>query len=129
MIKAANKKIKPFLIFVSFLLNFWIIIQIIITIVGPIKENPPKPKTKSIPGRSKAAALDKNEIAKRGMDHKRKLWSFLRNGNVRINAPMGITKNWMPPQEASPKVSIIPEPIIFAMAIFLFFVLIPLRKR
>jgi hypothetical protein len=48
-------------------------IQIIIMIVGPIKENPPKPKTKSTPGLSNKPAVDRNDTTKRGIAQRRKL--------------------------------------------------------
>ena len=80
--------------------------------VGPIKETPPNPKTKDSPGLSKKETEIRNDATKSGMDHTRKLRSFLTNGKTKMKAPIGITKNCIPPQEANPKLRIIPEETI-----------------
>ena len=129
IINRAHNKINPLRVFVSFLLNFWIIIQIIKKIVAPSNENPPKPNTNPGPGLSNNKIVDKNDITKRGMLQSKKSWSFLIKGKARMKTPMGITKNWIPPHEARPKLKIIPAPIILETAIFLFSVFIPLKNK
>ena len=57
------------------------------------------------------------------------LWSSLRNGNVRKKIPIGMIKNWLPPQAEIEKVVKIPAPISLAIAIFLLFEFIPLNRK
>ena len=57
------------------------------------------------------------------------LWSVLKNGRVRKNIPIGIMKNWFPPHAERENVVKMPAPISFAIAIFLFWELIPLRRK
>ena len=57
------------------------------------------------------------------------LWSVLKNGNVRKNSPIGIIKNWLPPQAEIENTVKIPAPISFANAIFLFWEFIPLSSK
>ena len=57
------------------------------------------------------------------------LWSVLKNGNVRKKSPIGIIKNWFPPQAEMESVVKIPAPISFANATFLFGEFIPLNSK
>ncbi len=57
------------------------------------------------------------------------LWSVLKKGNVRKKSPIGIIKNWLPPQAEIENVVKIPAPISFAIATFLFWEFIPLNSR
>ena len=122
-------KINPFLILCSSLLIFWINIHSTKNIVGIINENPPNPNTKPNPGRSNIIAVKSNVPTNSGILQIKNLWSFLIKGNTKINNPSGIIKNWIPPQDASEKVIIIPPKIIFENAIFLFLDLIPLKNK
>jgi len=57
------------------------------------------------------------------------LWSVLKNGNVRKKSPIGIIKNWLPPQAEIENVVKIPAPMSFANATFLFWEFIPLNSK
>ena len=57
------------------------------------------------------------------------LWSVLRKGSVRKNSPIGIIKNWLPPQAEIENTVKIPAPISFANATFLFWEFIPLKSK
>ncbi len=57
------------------------------------------------------------------------LWSVLKNGSVRKKSPIGIIKNWLPPQAGIENVVKIPAPISFANATFLFWEFIPLKSK
>ena len=57
------------------------------------------------------------------------LWSVLKKGNVRKKSPIGIIKNWLPPQAEMENVVKIPAPMSFANAIFLFLEFIPLKSK
>ena len=46
-----------------------------------------------------------------------------------MKIPIGIIKNCIPPQEASPNPKIIPPPITLEITIFLFSDFIPLKNR
>jgi len=97
--------------------------------VGIIKEKPPSPKTKLGPGLSNIVAVNKKEMVKTGIICIRNPKSFLTKGTAKIKIPIGITKNWIPPHDASPKPNTIPPVIILVKAIFLFSDLKPLRKK
>ncbi len=57
------------------------------------------------------------------------LWSVLKNGNVSKKSPIGIIKNWLPPQAEIENMVKIPAPISFANATFLFLEFIPLKSK
>jgi len=57
------------------------------------------------------------------------LWSVLKNGNVRKKIPIGIIKNWLPPQAEIENVVKIPAPMSFANATFLFWEFNPLKSK
>ncbi len=57
------------------------------------------------------------------------LWSVLKNGNARKKSPIGIIKNWLPPQAEIENMVKIPAPISFANATFLFWEFIPLNRK
>lgn len=57
------------------------------------------------------------------------LWSVLRNGNVRKKIPIGMMKNWLPPQAEIENDVKIPAATSFKNAIFLFCEFIPLNKK
>jgi len=57
------------------------------------------------------------------------LWSVLKNGRVRKKIPIGIIKNWFPPQAEIENAVKIPAPSNFAIAIFLFWEFIPLKSK
>ena len=57
------------------------------------------------------------------------LWSVLKNGKVRKKIPIGIIKNWLPPQAEIENVVKIPAAMSFANAIFLFWEFIPLNNQ
>ncbi len=57
------------------------------------------------------------------------LWSVLKNGRVRKKIPIGIIKNWFPPQAEIENVVKIPAPNNFAIDIFLFWEFIPLKSK
>ena len=57
------------------------------------------------------------------------LWSVLKKGNVRKKSPIGIIKNWLPPQAEIESVVKIPAPMSFANATFLFWEFIPLNSK
>ena len=97
--------------------------------VGIIKEKPPSPKTKSGPGLSNIIDVNKNEMTKIGIICIKNSKSFLTKGTAKIKIPIGITKNWIPPHDASPKPNTMPPAITLAKAIFLFLDLRPLRKK
>ena len=46
-----------------------------------------------------------------------------------MNIPIGIMKNWIPPQDARPNAIKIPPPINLDMVIFLLSDLIPLKNK
>ena len=57
------------------------------------------------------------------------LWSILKNGNVMKKSPIGIIKNWLPPQAEIENTVKIPAPMSFANATFLFWEFIPLNSK
>ncbi len=57
------------------------------------------------------------------------LWSVLKNGNARKKSPIGMIKNWFPPQADIENVVKIPAPMSFANATFLFWEFIPLNSK
>ena len=57
------------------------------------------------------------------------LWSVLKNGKIMKKIPIGITKNWLPPQAEIENVVIIPAPMSFTKATFLFWEFIPLNNK
>ncbi len=57
------------------------------------------------------------------------LWSILKNGNVMKKSPIGIIKNWFPPQAERENAVKIPAPMSFANATFLFLEFIPLKSK
>ena len=57
------------------------------------------------------------------------LWSILKNGNVMKKSPIGIIKNWFPPQAERENAVKIPAPMSFANATFLFLEFIPLKNK
>ena len=57
------------------------------------------------------------------------LWSVLKKGNVRKKSPIGIIKNWFPPQAEMESAVKIPAPMSFANAVFLFLEFIPLKSK
>ena len=59
----------------------------------------------------------------------RNLWSVLKKGKAKNKIPIGIIKNWLPPQAEIENIVKIPEPASFINAIFLFFELIPLNSK
>ena len=86
--------------------------------VGIIKDNPPKPKTKPRPGLSNNPAVNRKEPINNGIVVFKKRKSRLRNGRMKIKIPIGNTKNYIPPHDASPKPNTIPLPITLRKAIF-----------
>ena len=57
------------------------------------------------------------------------LWSVLKKGKVMKKIPNGIIKNWLPPQAEIENVVKIPAPMSFTKATFLFWELIPLKRK
>lgn len=57
------------------------------------------------------------------------LWSVLRKGKVRKKIPIGIIKNWLPPQDEIENAVKIPAPKSLINAIFLLLDFIPLRRK
>ncbi len=57
------------------------------------------------------------------------LWSVLKKGNVMKKSPIGIIKNWLPPQAEIEKLVKIPAPMSFAIAVFLFWEFMPLKSK
>ena len=84
-------KINPFLILFLSLLIFWTNIQDTKNIVGIINKIPPKPKTKLGPGLSNIIAVKRKVPTNRGMLVSKNLWSFLTNGNAKINNPIAVS--------------------------------------
>ena len=124
-----NNKIRVFLSFCSFLLIFWINILLVRNIVGIISERPANPYTILGPGLSNILEIKRNVETNNGTLHSKILWSFLKNGKIRMNNPKGIIKNWFPPHDAIPKLNIIPPKIIFENIIFLLLEFIPLKNK
>ena len=71
--KIKTRKTKLFLIFESFLLFTWIIIQITRKIVGIIRDKPPNPNTKFVPNLSNANDENIVEPVNTGIDQIKKL--------------------------------------------------------
>ena len=88
-----------------------------VIIVGIINPIPPKLVKKSIPGLSKLVATKIVENENNGIDQSKNLLSFLRKGKDNIKRPSGITKNWVPPQDAKLNPRNIPDPINLDIAI------------
>ena len=86
--------------------------------VGIIKDKPPRPNTKPIPGLSNNPAVNRKETTNNGIVIFKKRKSCLRNGRVKIKIPIGNTKNCIPPHDANPKPKTIPPPITLRKAIF-----------
>ena len=57
------------------------------------------------------------------------LWSVLKKGNVIKKSPIGIIKNWLPPQAEIENAVKIPAPISFENTTFLFWEFIPLNSK
>lgn len=57
------------------------------------------------------------------------LWSVLKNGKIMKKIPIGITKNWLPPQAEIENAVKIPAPMSFANATFLFWEFNPLKSK
>ena len=57
------------------------------------------------------------------------LWSVLKKGNAKNKIPIGIIKNWSPPQAEIENTVKIPDPTSLRIAIFLFFEFIPLNNK
>ena len=93
------------------------------------KTTPPKPNTKCGPGLSNEAVIKRNVPTKSGTAHNKNLWFLLTNGNARMNIPIGIIKNWFPPQDDNPKLMVIAPKIIFRIAVFLFSDFIALKNK
>ena len=91
MIKNASKNKNIFLC--GFLLKFLITNNTVINDVDVIRPRPLKPNIKSIPGLSKLTAVRIVDNTNKGIDQKRNLLSFLKNGSDMKNNPKGITKN------------------------------------
>ena len=97
--------------------------------MGIIKENPPIPNTNPIPGLSKIAVVISNKITNTGTLQIKNLKSFRRNGRAKMNIPIGIIKNCIPPHDARPNAKKTPPPINLDIVIFLLSDLIPLKNK